>query len=66
MKLKRAKILFLSLVCLMGPAISAGATTLSFTDSSASRWPGNDVTYTLDFTFVGGSTFNATFTIENS
>lgn len=58
--------LFLVLVLALWVATSAHGTTLSLTDSSDTRWPGNDVTYTLDFALLSGSTYGATFAITNT
>lgn len=61
-------ILLIALTCVLGLGQPIGATTLTYTDLGGldNKWPGNSVTYTLDFNLVSGRTYHATFTIANT
>ena len=66
-RMKRGRMLLLGAACLLAPAGSVEATTLAYTDTlSAPAAGGNTITYTLDFSLKSGSTFGATFTIQNA
>jgi len=64
--MKRTLLSLIMLTCLLVFAQPIWATPLTYTDSSTTRWLGNDVTYSLEVNPSGGQTYSATFTISNS
>ena len=64
MRFRKNSIMALLLGCVIGFPLAANAISLGFTDSA--QTPGNDISYTLDYTLATGNTYNATFSISNT
>jgi len=64
--MRKARILGLSLMFLIGLAMSAEATILGYTSVSGDDGPGAGITYTLGFSLSAGSTYNAIFTVDTT